>query len=278
MEDLPTPGKANAWNEFVHRLSPPGAGLLVLMDADIGLGSADTISRLVGALDASPSAVVSVGKPVPIVPGGPNGGVVSRVLARSARAIDPADVPLAGALYCARASDLRTFRIPTEIQVEDGFVRAMLLTRCFTQPEDRSRIVLAEGASHTFEVVGGLGALFRHERWIAAGSIVNMLLFRRFGGEARPGRSASDLMREWSNSDDRWLPRMVQAEARSRGLGLLPGHWWTRRFTRLRAEPWSRKLGKLPTATAAAVLDAAVFLSAIRDVRNGGGYRYWGRR
>ncbi len=140
VEELPVAGKANAWNEFVHRLSSQDADTLVLMDADISFLERDTLSRLVAALTGSPGAVVSVDQPLKRIEPGSKATLIQRVLASSTPPIDPRDVPICGQLYCAYSSELRRIRLPREIQVDDGFVRAMLLTRCFTAREDRSRI------------------------------------------------------------------------------------------------------------------------------------------
>ncbi|HEX9109630.1 MAG TPA: hypothetical protein VF832_20450, partial [Longimicrobiales bacterium] len=153
----------------------------------------------------------------------------------------------------------------------------LLLTRGFSAPEDRTRIVLDQEAAHGFAAVGSLSELIRHERWVVAGSIVNMLLFRRFGAEARFGHDAMDLMHAWGQRDPDWLPHLVEADARKMGWRLLPKHWWTRRWTRLRRVPFPRRCYRFPVALLAAAFDAVIFLSAIRQIQMGRGYRYWRR-
>ena len=56
------------------------------------------------------------------------------VLASSTPLIDAGGLLICGRLYRAYSR---------EIQVDNGFVRAMLLTHCFTAPEKRGRITLA---------------------------------------------------------------------------------------------------------------------------------------
>ena len=277
VEELPVAGKANAWNEFVHRLSSRDADILVLMDADIRLLAKETLSRLVTALMGSPDAVVSVDQPLKSVEPGSRTTLLQRVLASSTPPIDPGDVPICGQLYCGSSSELRRVWLPREIQVDDGFVRAMLLTRCFTAPEDRSRIVLAPNAHHGFTSVATIRELFKHERWVVAGSIVNMLLFARLHAEAHPDCDAGKLINEWSQRDPDWLPKYVAQQVRSRGWRLVPSSWWTRRWARFASLPLSRKLARAPVAAAASIADAIVFLAAIQDVRAGRGFRYWRR-
>ena len=275
VEELAMAGKANSWNEFVHRLSSQDADILILMDADISLSARDTLSLLVTALMESPGAVVCVDQPLKHIGPGARATLLQRVLASGTPPIDPQDVPICGQLYCAYSSELRRIWLPREIQVDDGFVRAMLLTRCFTAPEDRSRIVLAPNAYHDFTSVATIRELFRHEKWIVSGSIVNMLLFGLLQAEARPGRDAGKLIKEWSQRDPDWLPKYVIAQVQLRGFHLVPSSWWTRRWARLASLPLSRRLARAPVATAASIADAIVFLAAMQDVRAGRGFRYW---
>ncbi len=275
VEDLSISGKANAWNEFVHRLSSPRAAVLVLMDADIGFLSPQTVSTLVDTLENSKDAVVCVDRPTKDIELQSHRTLFQRLLLSATPRIDPNDVPLCGQLYCASSHELRHLHLPPEIQVDDGFIRAMLLTHGFTRPEDRRRIVLAPGVSHSFTSVATLSELFQHERWIVAGSIINMLLFEHFHSEARPGRSASALIAEWGRRDPRWLERFIAGQVRVRGWRLVPGDWWTRRWSRLKRQALRRQLARLPTAAAGSAFDALVFLAATWDVRRGRGFRYW---
>jgi glycosyltransferase involved in cell wall biosynthesis len=275
VEELAAAGKANAWNEFVHRLSSRDADILILMDADISLPARDTLSKLVRTLMGSSDAVVCVDQPVKSIEPGSSATLLQRVLASSTPPIDPRDIPICGQLYCAYSSELRRIWLPRDIQVDDGFIRAMLLTRCFTAPEDRSRIVLAPNTYHRFTSVATIRELFKHERWLVAGSIVNMLLFGLLHAEARPDYDAGKLIEEWSQRDPDWLPKYVAEQVQARGFRLLPSSWWTRRWTRLGYLPLPQRLARVPTAAAASIADAIVFVAAILYVREGKGFRYW---
>ncbi len=277
VEVLHAAGKANAWNEFVQRLSSGEATILILMDADIWFLSSDTLSKMVATLEVTPGAVVCVDRPIKDIELKTSRTLFQRLLSSATTEIDVDNVPLCGQLYCARSDALRLIRVPPEIQVEDGFIRALLLTRGFCSPEDRSRIVLASEAAHGFASVKSFAELVKHERWIVAGSIVNMLLFRRFGAQARSGCDAMALMRTWDERNPEWLPAYVEAEARALGWRLLPSHWWTRRWTHLWRVPFPRRFFRIPVAVIGAILDGIIFFSAIRRVRLGRGYRYWRR-
>jgi hypothetical protein len=169
-------------------------------------------------------------------------------------------------------------KLPIQITGEDGFLRALLLTQGFTAPENVQRIVLDLDAAHSFASVATLKELFKHEKWLVSSSIVNMLLFDRFWKECAINRSAMTLMKNWDESDPEWLPRYVKTQVHERGWRLLPRNWWTRRWSNLRPFPRRQRLRRLPVAAIATMMDVLIFIAAIRDVRLGRAFRYWGRK
>jgi glycosyltransferase involved in cell wall biosynthesis len=275
--ELEEAGKSNAWNKFVHEFSSPRATVLFFMDSDIELIAADTVNSMLRTLNANREAVVCVDRPIKDIALKSNPTFVQRLLLASTPKIDPSDPALCGQLYCVRSDALRAIKLPVEITVEDGFLRALLLTYGFTRPEDKRRIVLDLKASHKFKSVATLHETFRHEVRVVAGSIVNMLLFERFSGECKLDRSAMVLMQVWEAENPAWLRVFVKHEAEKRGWGVLPRSWWTRRWSRLGRVSFLQILGRAPAVALASVLDAAVFFTAIRYVRNGKALGYWGR-
>lgn len=278
VEDLKAAGKANAWNQFVHTLSSPAASVLILMDADITLLSADVLSSMVTCLECNPQAAVCVDRPIKDITISTKRTFFQSLLLAATPEIDPDNAHICGQLYCALSEQLRLIELPVQIQVEDGFLGALVRTYGFTRPEDLKRIILSSTAAHSFAPAMTISEIFNHEKWIVAGSIVNTILFERFWNECAADRSAMSLMRQWKQQDPEWLSKYLQDQVRARGWQLLPKSWWTRRWSRLLLLPFRRRLRRLPVAAIAAVADAIVFLAAIGDVRRGRAFRYWGRK
>jgi Glycosyl transferase family 2 len=272
VEEILTPGKANAWNEFVHRVSSRHVSTLVIMDADISIIEPNSISSMIKTLHNDRSAVACQGRAIKDIV-----TFFGRLVASATSPIDPNNLGLCGQLYCVVASQARQIKLPAEITVEDGFLRALLLTCGFTRPEDTKRIIADPNAVHSYVSVATLRELFKHERWIVAGNIVNAMLFERFWSEARPGLSAMQLMECWLTLDPQWLEHYIRSQVKERGWRLLPKDIWTRRLSRLRGLPIEAKLRKLPIAAVASIVDAVIFTAAICDVRRGRAFRYWGR-
>ena len=278
VESIIAAGKSNAWNQFVHRISSPRASMLILMDADIKFLNANTISSMIATLESNPQAVVCVDRNVKDIEIKASRTLLERLLVTATPTINPNDVPLCGQLYCALSAQLRLITLPIEIAGEDGFLRALLLTQGFIKPEDRRRIVMDSSVAHSFTSVASLRELFKHERWIIAGNIINALIFERFWAEADADHSAMALMQDWHAQDSQWLPHYVKSQVKARAWNLLPGGLWTRRWTRLGGRPiWSLML-RLPVAAIATIIDTVIFIAAIRDVRRGRAFRYWGRK
>ncbi len=275
--ELSTAGKSNAWNKFVHEFSSPRAAVLFLMDADIELTAFDTLYSMLTTLKRSCNAVVCVDRPVKNIAINPNRTFFQRLLVATTPKVDPNDPAICGQLYCVRSEELRAIKLPVEVTVEDGFLRALLLTCGFTRPEDKRKIILDLKASHIFTSVTTLREAFKHEVRVVAGSIVNMLLFERFSEECKLNRSAMELMQIWEKENPNWLSEFVKHEVEERGWWLLPRSWWTRRWSRLRRMSFAQKLGRTPGAALASALDAIVFVTAIRYVRDGRALGYWGR-
>jgi glycosyltransferase involved in cell wall biosynthesis len=278
VEELGKAGKANAWNHFVHDLSSPQASVLVLMDADITLLTTNTISSMISTLQSNPEAVACVDRPVKDIQVKPDRSFFQHLLVAATPELDPDNLPLCGQLYCARSASVRLIKLPLEITCEDGFLRALLITQGFTGAENPRLIVLDPSVSHSFTSVSSLSELFRHEVWIVAGSIINVLLYQRFWAECTAGRSAMTLMKAWQEQDPEWLPRYINSRVRESGWRLLPGPWWTRRWSRISKLPLRRRLARFPVALVASAMDILIFVAAIRNVRQGRAFRYWGRK
>ena len=275
--ELTKAGKSNAWNKYVHEFSSAQAPILFFMDSDIELIAADTLNSMLTTLKTNPEAVVCVDRPIKDIALIPNPTFVQRLLLASTPKINPNDPALCGQLYCVRSEELRVIKLPVEITVEDGFLRALLLTWGFTRPEDKRRIILDLKASHIFKSVATFHETFKHEVRVVAGSIVNMLLFERFSEECKRDRSAMALMQIWETEDPGWLRVFVKHKAKERGWQLLPSSWWTRRWSRLGRMSVAQMLGRAPAVALASALDAIVFLTAIRYVQTGKALGYWGR-
>ncbi len=266
VNEIATPGKANAWNVFVHELSEPDADALLFLDADIAFGQPECLARVVAALENSPAALAAVDLPLKDIAAKKSPGVIEK-LSLAASKIQTSGAPkIAGSLYLARAGAVRKAMLPTGIIVEDGFVKAMLLTEGFTRDEITNGIVRAADATHYFEALTGLSSWFKHERRLLLGTAVNILLFGHLRDAVARGESAAELVRANNAANPKWAAELAAAYR-----GPLPGavEFMSAPFRQIRSMPLLKRLVLLPVAALRAILNTAVATSAQRMIRAG---------
>ncbi len=148
VHELPVGDKANAWNDYVHRLADPEIDAHVLMDGDIR-ASEDAVTALAKTLAASPESYAAAALPA--------AGRSQRGWAR----LLLSNHFLSGNLYalsgaCIAAFRDRSIRLPFGAKGEDGIITYLLLTNLEGGEDDghNRRIAMAEGATFEFESLG----------------------------------------------------------------------------------------------------------------------------
>lgn len=145
VHELPVGDKANAWNEYVHRIADPAVPAHIFMDGDI-TASEGAITALRLALENAPEAYAAAALPA---------------AGRSRR--DWATLLLlnnylSGNLYALSGAAIAAFRqkalrLPLGAKGEDGLISYLLLTDMKGGPDDshKNRITIAEEATFEFD-------------------------------------------------------------------------------------------------------------------------------
>ncbi|MGK7911979.1 MAG: glycosyltransferase family 2 protein [Synechococcus sp.] len=271
VQDVPEAGKSNAWNLFVHRYSSPQVDYLCLMDADIEFLQPDTIERAISHLQQHPETRVATDLPLKDIALKPSRGVLERV---SLLAPEPKSSAICGQFYCGRASALRHIWMPKGLPVEDGFIRAMVVTACFTEPGKPERVQRVEGASHRYEAYVGLLPLLRHEYRLVVGVLLNSVLFRHFWATSTPALDAAQMVRNYNERDPNWVPQFLIDRARQAPFGwLVPSGMLFRRFQSRR--PGGPAVLRWLLALGLFAVDAFLMVRANRQVQQGRGVGLW---
>lgn len=261
--DLAQGGKSRTWNRFVHDLSRPSADVLVFCDADIRLPVADAVMRLVRGLGdrwvMNSRPVKDIGFDV-----APR-GVVDRVIAAAGGGLDDWKTAICGQFYAMPAAVARRFQMPIGLPVEDGFLRAMVLTDGLTEAEDFSRI----GGGDVFHIYASerdIPALIRHQTRIVIGSAINAAVFAHLRAVPLPAHHAA-LARAAGDPD--WLGRVIAAQL-PRWFGYVPLHFLTKRLVRAWRSP-----KRWPMAIVGFGFDAIVYVIAQWRMARGTGAGHW---
>jgi hypothetical protein len=272
--DLPQPGKSRTVGAFIQTISRPEAQMFVFLDADCRLIEVDTISRMVAALATRPELQVFTGRPVKdIVYHARKLGFVERLIAAGAEQLSDYRKSIAGGLYCIRAEVARRIHLPVGLPVEDGFVRAMVLTDFLSEPEHFERIDGDPGVFFIYESIRTIPALVKHQTRIVVGSAINTTLYGRIRRLAPTSREAQQMLRD-AAQDDGWLARVLKEELPRAPFGYVPFHFLVKRLTR-----FDRGLLRHPQRLAAFVgglgLDAVAYVLATVRMMSGRAAGHW---
>jgi glycosyltransferase involved in cell wall biosynthesis len=277
VHELPEAGKSNAWNRYVHELSSRRAELFVMLDADIEFGEAETISNTVRALLATPSAVAAVDLPLKDVVRKERKTLLERISVAGSAAATSGSPAISGQFFCARAAALRQIWMPKGLSVEDGFLRAMILTDCFRRPVDEDKVIRAKDATHYYETLTSLRSIFQHELRIVVGTALNCYLlwdFLLFATDPT-GPGAGVLIFNRMAADPDWYPKLMANSIRSRGFWVLPGGLLRRRFEALAGKRGRELARALPVAAAGFLLDVPVCIAANYKLKRQNAIGYW---
>ena len=270
--DLPLGGKSRTWNRFVHDLANPDAHILIFADADIVVAQPDALSRLALGLKDRPALQVLSSQPVKDLAMAPNLTWTERLILGSAGGLDDWKTAICGQLYAMPAPAARRFHLPIGLPVEDGFLRAMVVTDHLTLPEDLARLSGADQVRHVYASERRIGALIRHQVRIVIGSAINAAVFSALH-KLPPEDRAAEL--ETAARDEGWLPAVLGAELPRWPFGYVPPHFATKRLARLTAPGRTRSLKQVALAIAGFFFDVIVFILAQIRMALGTGAGHW---
>lgn len=275
---VPEAGKINAWNLFVHRVSAPEAGYLVLLDADIVFGHVTTLWNLCRALEENPAAQLSAGEPVKDIALKKNPTLRERLSLATTRMNRGSAAQLTGQLYCIRAAAARRIRLPRELPAcEDGLIKSLVCSDFLTRRPLATRLVRARNASHIFEAYVSAGDIIRNQkRQMIGQTFVHLLVDSYLPSLPAPDRAdLNETVRRLDEEDPGWLRRLMAEHLRRtrwfwRLFPGIPGF----RFRRLAQLPAPKRLFHLPAAVIGFGVTLAACWLAARALRRGR-LRYW---
>jgi glycosyltransferase involved in cell wall biosynthesis len=272
--DLAEGGKSRTWNRFVHDLARDAPEVLIFVDADIAFTAPDCLKRLALGLVARPELWVLNSQPVKDIVARPEGlGALDKIIAAAGGGLDDWKTAICGQLYAMPAARARRFHLPIGLPVEDGFLRAMVLTDALTGPEDFGRIDGLDGLSHLYASERRIAALIRHQTRIVIGSAINFAAFEAL--RARPEEARRPALAR-AAADEGWLVRAIRARLPGWPFGFVPMHFLTKRLQRL----WSHPRDLLrPKRVFLALMgfgfDAIVYVLAQYRMARGTGAGHW---
>lgn len=271
-------GKSNAWNKYVHEFSLPDAEYLILIDADIEFGSTNVLSRLIDALEHTPDAVVSVDKPRKDIEKKLKKGAMAKLSVGVSSVNRNVSAVITGQLYCMRGEAIRNIYMPVGLPVEDGFLRAMVVTDNFTHLDDSSKIVAVNDVYHYFEALLSPRKLYKHEKRLIIGSTVNMMIYGfLWNTVAQTGKDAGLIIKELNEADNVWLIDVIDKYKSSRGFWIVDRSFFFKRIVQLisgNQKLW-KKIILFPIALFATLVTIVIATDVNYYFRNNNGLGHW---
>jgi hypothetical protein len=273
VENLVERGKINAWNQYVHRISHPHAGALVMMDADIILNHRETLWNMLECLRKDPEVSVAVDRPRKDLEFKSRPNLMDRLSLAAAQGTAAAAGQLCGQLYCIRSSVARQIYLPRDLAAcEDGFLKWAVCTDLFSREPVSGRIRVAPNAEHIFEAYTSVREIFRNQQRQVIGQTLLHVLVDQYLKQL-PANSRGNLagaLREAENRNPDWLKARLAEHLRQVTFSwqLYP-FLASQRFRSLWRLPWKQRLRGVPGAAAASLVTLAASVPAMRKLENG---------
>lgn len=273
VEELETAGKANAWNEFVHKLSRKDADILVLVDADIEVDRLSGVSDLVSELVATPGTVLLNSTPIKDLASKEGRSLKESIILKGGGTLTGVS-GVCGQLYAAHADVLRGIFMPRGLPVEDGFLGGVLATNTFRSPPDLSKCRFSDRVSHTYESEREITALVRHQERIIVGAAINSHLFGYLSALSDDTDKAAALRAEEASNPD-WIEALIAKNVAARSRPVVPPHMLTKRGRKWLNASMKRKFQTGPVVAAGLLMDALVYRNARARLIAGKGVGHW---
>jgi glycosyltransferase involved in cell wall biosynthesis len=271
--DLPFSGKSRTWNHYVHGLCVGASDFIYCVDADIRIPVAENLSRMLDRLQAGKAVVVNSRprKDIEVTPGKLK--FIERLIVLASGTASDYRNSIAGSLYLVRTDAVADIHMPIGLPVEDGFLRAMLLTRLLTEDENFERIHGEPEIWHVYESLRTVPALVRHQTRLVIGSAINTVVFDHMRANARGVEQRSALLQA-AAQDERWLAGVLRRTLPRWPSGFVPVHFLVNRLQGLRRRDMGAGRAVL-LATVGFGFDALVYVNAQLQMARGKGAGHW---
>ena len=249
--DIPEPGRANAWNRFVHEFSAVEARFIVSMDPRISFPHRESVYNLMAALERRPQVPASTGRPCKSLLFKERRTLRERLSLGASAIGGSEDGRICGQLYCLRATVARNLFLPREVGgAEHRFIREMVCTEFLTREADSRRVVLAPDAAHICDTsVQPRDVLDREKQHLIGEAAVHVLIEYLKTLRWQEQVNLAETLRRHESGDPDWLRKLLAAHLRRRRFfwQISPGSL-SFRFSRLWRMPGLRKLTLAPAA------------------------------
>lgn len=277
VEEVHWSGLARALNYLTHQMTDPQAEYMVKMDADVTIADRHTIRALLDALEENHVAQIAVPLVKKQLVLKTRVSLVDRFSLFASRFSKRENVSLSGALYCGRASALRSvWQVEGPQGLDTGtdvHVRDMLVTDQFryhpARPWREDIVIRVPNVTVYFQAYAGLKQIMYHQKRRVIANVCRSIL-HQFLRERNDPRGGSELIRELNESDSQWFVKRVESRLREGSRWVLPRRRFEwNRLRRLRSKPPLKQFVLLPAALLMECCDFWAACLANSDMKKG---------
>lgn len=267
-------GKSRTWNKFVHQISRKDVDYLIFADCDIYFTQTNILNSLCEKLLSNSNLCAASSRPLkdlafteqPL-------SLIDRVILASSGGLNDWRRSICGQLYITRADVAKNIYMPIGLPVEDGFMRAMIVTDGFQSQAELTKIEGDENIFHIYESERTINALIKHQSRIVIGSAINAIIYKHINSFQTCEKQ--NILKE-ASQDELWLKDLIQDELPKWPYGWVPFSFLTKRLSRAVEEPrLFNTPKKIIMLLLGLIFDTVIyFLSQYKMIR-GSGAGYW---
>lgn len=267
-------GKSRTWNKFVHEVSRKDTDYLIFADCDIYFTRSDVLSALVGKLESDSELKAASSQPVKdLAITEQHLSLLDKIILSSGGALNDWRHSICGQLYITKAIVAKSIYMPIGLPVEDGYMRAMILTDGLKAEEDITKIDGDENIFHVYESERTIGALIKHQSRIVIGSAINAVIYKHLRSFKASERQ--EILKH-ASMDELWLQALIKSELPTWPYAWVPFSFLTKRLCRALEQPMHINTPKkIITLLFGLIFDAMVYFLSQYKMARGSGVGYW---
>lgn len=273
--DLPFAGKSRTWNFFVHdACEKDPCDAVIFVDADIRIREVDTFHKMISRLSSGPASVINSRPTKDIDIRKEPLSFSQKIIASSGGSFTDYKSTICGQLYAAKISAIRDIYLPIGLPVEDGFIKAMIISSFLTQADDKSKINGFEDIWHEYESIRSISGVIRHQKRIIVGSAINTAVFREITTHSQDLDERKAFLKSVSQESD-WLNSIIKQQLPTLPYGYVPFHFLTKRQRGIFLRKDVGILKKVFLSISGFAFDLTVYISATFKLAQGKGAGFW---
>ena len=275
VDDLHQGGKSRTWNYYVHNASRKTADYWFFIDADITITNKHLLEKMINALECDSKLKLFSSRPIKDIDSTSEKlNLVEKSIALSGNSLGDYKKSICGQLYIVRPDTLASIYMPIGLPVEDGFLRAMLLTDLLTQDEDFHKLHGEDQLFHHYESIRSISELIKHQTRLIIGSAINDAIFTYLRKHQNSISIREEILKDASKKEN-WLEILLEESLPKAPYGYVPFHFLFKRIKFLFQEQSNFSAKKLLVAFLGLGLDTIVYINATQKMLRRKGVGYW---